>query len=164
VNSGCVGTQSQGWSSCKNEHQCKHGLCLILGLDSRQTRTANPRLQILTMPILVVISDSVYYTVFQKCSHFWATVCKMVCLCYQTVVCPVSLSCLSVCNVGVLWPNGWMDQDETWHGGWPRPRLHCVRWGASRLPKRGTTPSPNFWPISIVAKQLDASRCHLVQR
>ena len=24
--------------------------------------------------------------------------------------------CLSVCNVGVLWLNGWMDQDETWHG------------------------------------------------
>jgi len=25
-------------------------------------------------------------------------------------VCPV-------CNVGVLWPNGWMDQDATWYGG-----------------------------------------------
>ena len=33
--------------------------------------------------------------------------------------CPV---CLSVClHVGVLWPNGWMDQNETWHGGRPRP-------------------------------------------
>jgi len=31
------------------------------------------------------------------------------------------LSCLSVCNVGVLWPNGWMDQDETWHASRPRP-------------------------------------------
>jgi len=39
-------------------------------------------------------------------------------------------ACLSVypiwpvylyCNVGVLWPNGWMHQDETWHAG--RPRL-----------------------------------------
>jgi len=30
--------------------------------------------------------------------------------CYWTVVCPVSLS---VCDVGVLWPNGWMDQDAT---------------------------------------------------
>ena len=28
-------------------------------------------------------------------------------LCYRTVV-------LSVSNVGVLWPNGWMDQDATW--------------------------------------------------
>jgi len=27
------------------------------------------------------------------------------------------LSVLSVCYVGVLWPNGWMDQDETWHAG-----------------------------------------------
>jgi len=33
----------------------------------------------------------------------------MVPLCYQTVVHPV----LSVCDVGVLWPNGWMDQDAT---------------------------------------------------
>jgi len=41
-------------------------------------------------------------------------------------VCPV----LSVCDVGVLWPNGWMDQDETWHGG--------------RLPKRGAGHNPQF--------------------
>ena len=34
--------------------------------------------------------------------------------CYRTVVC---LSVLSVCDVGVLWPNGWIDKDETWHGG-----------------------------------------------
>jgi len=27
----------------------------------------------------------------------------------------VCLSYLSVCNVGVLWPNGWMDQDATWY-------------------------------------------------
>jgi len=25
------------------------------------------------------------------------------------------MSVLSVCNIGVLWLNGWMDQDETWH-------------------------------------------------
>ena len=65
---------------------------------------------------------------------FWATICKTVHpmlsvvsdiaifvlkgdiklqptnLCYQNVVCPISLS---VCDVGVLWPNGWMDQDAT---------------------------------------------------
>jgi len=28
---------------------------------------------------------------------------------------------LSVINVGVLWPNGWTDQNETWHAGKPRP-------------------------------------------
>jgi len=32
------------------------------------------------------------------------------------------LSVLSVSGVGVLWPNGWMDQDETWCGGRSRPR------------------------------------------
>ena len=31
-------------------------------------------------------------------------------------------------------------------------------------PKRGQSPLPNFWPISIVVKLLDASRCHLVWR
>ena len=44
--------------------------------------------------------------------------------------CPV-LFCLSVCNIGVLWLNSWMDRDETWHGGRPPPRPHCVRWGPS---------------------------------
>jgi len=29
----------------------------------------------------------------------------------------------------LLWPNGWMDQDGMWHGGRPRPRQHCARWG-----------------------------------
>jgi len=45
------------------------------------------------------------------------------------------LSVLSVCNVGVLWPNGWMDQDATWHGGRPRPRRRCVRLGHSSIRK-----------------------------
>jgi len=35
---------------------------------------------------------------------------KQFALCYRSVVC---LSVLSVCDVGVLWPNGWTDQDET---------------------------------------------------
>jgi len=33
----------------------------------------------------------------------------------------------------LLWPNGWMDQDDTWHGGRPRFRRHCVRWGPSSI-------------------------------
>ena len=32
------------------------------------------------------------------------------------------------------------------------------------LPKKGAELSPNFRPISIVAKRLDASKCHLVWR
>jgi len=31
----------------------------------------------------------------------------------------LSVRCLScpVCDVRALWPNGWTDQDETWHAG-----------------------------------------------
>jgi len=68
---------------------------------------------------------------------FWATVCK-------TVRPMLSVRCLPVCpvcNVGVLWPNGWTDQDETWHAGRPRPWPHCVRWGPScPSPKRHSPP------------------------
>jgi len=27
----------------------------------------------------------------------------------------------------LFWPNGWMDQDGTWHGGEPRSRPHYAR-------------------------------------
>jgi len=43
-----------------------------------------------------------------------------------------------------LWPNGWMDQDSTWHGGGPWSRPHCVRWGPSSPPKEGAEPPPQF--------------------
>jgi len=136
---------------------------------------------------------------------------KRFALSYRTVVC---LSC-PVCNVGGLWPSGWMDQDETWHRGRSRLWPHCVRWGPnSPPPKRSTAaaPAPTFfgpcllWPngstdqdvtwygpvglgpghimldgdspppkraqeyphfpahVSIVAKLLYGSRCHLVWR
>ena len=35
----------------------------------------------------------------------------------------------------LLWPNGWMDQDGTWHGSRPQPRWLCVRWGPSPTSK-----------------------------
>jgi len=69
-------------------------------------------------------------------NFFWATVCKTV-RPMLSVHCPV---CLSVCNVRALWPNGWTDQDETWHAGRPRPWPHCVRWGPSSPPSKGHTP------------------------
>ena len=50
------------------------------------------------------------------CYSFWVTVCKTVCPMLSDR-CPVCLSVRSLCDVGVLWPNGWTDQDETWHGG-----------------------------------------------
>jgi len=47
---------------------------------------------------------------------------------------PQFLAHACCCNVGVLWPNGWMDQDVTWHGGRPRPKPHYVRWASSSAP------------------------------
>ena len=57
---------------------------------------------------------------YNICDGFWATVYKTVLpmLSDGCPVCPV----LSVCGVRALWPNGWMDQDETSHAGRPRPR------------------------------------------
>ena len=75
---------------------------------------------------------------------FWATVCKTVHPILSDVV------CLSVCNVGVLWPNGWTDKDETWHAGKPRPRGHCVRWEPSSPPQKGGgAPSTIFGPCLL---------------
>jgi len=58
-------------------------------------------------------------------------------------VCLSCLSCLSVCDVGVLWPIGWTDQDESWHAGRPRPWPHCVRWGLTFSSPKGAQ-SPQF--------------------
>jgi len=62
---------------------------------------------------------------------------KRFALCYRTVVLSV-LSC--VYDVGALWLNGWMDQDETWHGSSHRPCPYCVRWGPSCPSPKGHSP------------------------
>jgi len=74
---------------------------------------------------------------------------KRFALCYRTVVCPDYPVCLY--NVGVLWPNGWMNQDQnaTRYVG----RHHCVRWGPSSPIERGTAPLPHSRLMSIVAKR-----------
>jgi len=46
----------------------------------------------------------------------------------------------------VLWLNGWMDEDGTWHGRGPRSRPHCARWDSAPLSKKGAVP-PHFWPF-----------------
>ena len=58
----------------------------------------------------------------------------------------------------LLQPNGWMDQDATLYDGRPLPAQHCVRYGPSSTP-RGAAPS-KVSAMSVVAKQLDGSRCH----
>jgi len=70
--------------------------------------------------------------------------------------CLSDMSC-PVYDVGVLWPNGWMDQGATWQGGRSRPKRHCVTWRPSSLtPKGGRTHNLRPRPMSIVAKRLDA--------
>jgi len=60
----------------------------------------------------------------------------------------VCLSVLPVCDVGVLWPNCWLDQDETLDKDRIRPRPHCVRWGPSSFPPKGAQP-PIFGPCLL---------------
>jgi len=62
-----------------------------------------------------------------------------------------------VCNVDVLWLNGWVYQDATWYGGSPRPRTHCVRWGLSSPTERGTT-APTF---AVYGRRLNRGPCLL---
>ena len=78
-------------------------------------------------------------------SFFGRPFVKRFALCYQTVVCPVCpvLSVLSVCNVRALWPNGWTDQDKTWHTGRPWRWPHCVRCRFSSPSPKGHS-SPQF--------------------
>jgi len=50
----------------------------------------------------------------------------------------------------LLWPNGWMDQDGTWHGGWPWFWPHCARWGTRSSPtKKGAERPPIFGPFLL---------------
>jgi len=90
----------------------------------------------------------------RQCPDFLATV-QRIAIWYGIIVLSVFLF---VCDVGVLWPNGLMDEDVTWHGGRPRSQPHCVRWGNRFPPKKGST-SPHIRPMSVLDKQLDGVRC-----
>jgi len=46
----------------------------------------------------------------------------------------------------LLWPNGWMDQDGTWHGGRPLFSPHCARWRHSSPPQKKKAEPPIFGP------------------
>ena len=79
--------------------------------------------------------------------------------------CPVCLSvCLSVCpvcDVGALWPNGLMDQDETWRAGRPRPWPHCVRWGPSSPSPKGAQPLQLIQNSLARAVDVAPKSCHI---
>ena len=87
----------------------------------------------------------------RRFSLFWHSLgdhfVKRFALCYQSVV---YLSVCTVCNVGVLWPDGWMDQDETRHAGSHRLWPQCIRWGPSCLSPKGAESSlPIFDPYLL---------------
>jgi len=70
--------------------------------------------------------------------YFWVTVCKTVhpmlsdrCL---SVVCHL---CVCLSNIRALCPNGWMDQDATWHEGRSQLKWLCVIWGPSPPAHKG---------------------------
>jgi len=86
-------------------------------------------------------------------AHFWATICKTVLpiLLYR---CPVMSVTLVYCGQTV----GWIKKKLGMQVG----LSHIVLDGYTATPKKGHT--PNFRPMSTVAKQLDGSRCHLVGR
>jgi len=48
------------------------------------------------------------------------------------------------CNISVLWPDVWMDQDATWYRGRPRLRQHFVRMGPSSPPMERDTVAARF--------------------
>ena len=80
---------------------------------------------------------------------------KRFALCYWTVV-------LSVCNVGVLWPNGSLDQAVTWYGGRPQSRPHCVRWGpSSPFPLKGAQQPPLLAHFAL-ARSLTSATAELL--
>jgi len=109
-----------------------------------------------------------YFRTYYKSYNFWATVCKMVramlsdcclfCLCPVLYVGRVLSVTLVYCGQTFLWikmKHGVQLGLGSGHivlDGDPAPAPQ--KWGRA----------PNFWPMSIVAKWLDGSRCHLVRR
>jgi len=111
--------------------------------------------------------------------HFWATVCKTVrhvlsdrCL----SVCPVLSVCLSVTLVYCGQTAGWIKMKLGIRVGLGPD--HTVLYGDPAPPRKGAQQLPHFRslraqaclrpynprPMSVVAKRLGESRCHLVRR
>jgi len=90
--------------------------------------------------------------------RFWATVCKTV----RPMLSDRCLTVCPVCDVGTLWPNGWMDQDETRHARRPRTWPPCVRWGLSFPSPKGH--SPQFSAHICCDQMVDVPRRNLVWR
>ena len=97
---------------------------------------------VINLPCCDMHQSFMWYT-----RSFWATVCETV----RPMLSDRCLSvCLSVCNVGVLWPNCLTDQDETWKLG-VQVGLgpgHIVLDGDPAPPPKGAHP-PIFGPYPL---------------
>jgi len=72
------------------------------------------------------------------------------------------LSCLSVCDVGVLWQTaGWIKMPLGMEVGLGRGHIVLCEDPAVPLPGKEHSP-PQFSAVSFVAKRLDGWRCHVV--
>ena len=85
--------------------------------------------------------------VLAVCLVFGWPFVKRFTLCYRS----------TVCDIGVLWPNGWMNQHETWHGGRPRPMPQGVM-GTQLPPERGTAEATSQMASQSVQLFLQRSR------
>jgi len=64
----------------------------------------------------------------------------------------------------LLWPMaGWIKMPLSREVGLLAQTTLCYMGTHGSLPKKGAEPL-NFWPMSIVAKLLGGSRCHIVRR
>jgi len=84
-----------------------------------------------------------------KSVNFWTTVCKTVHP-MLSEHCPV-LSCLSVCDVGVLWPNSWMIKMKLGMQVGVSPG-HILLDGDPAPPPLKAHSPPNFPPICVVSQ------------
>jgi len=74
--------------------------------------------------------------------------------------------CLSVCPVGELWKNGWLDLDAVWSGVGSRDG--CIRWGPRPQGEGGwvfslqlVCLSVYWWRPKAMQKRLNQSKCRL---
>jgi len=69
------------------------------------------------------------------------------------------LSILSVCGVGVLWRNGWTDQDATWYRGISLGPGDIVLYGDPAPPTERSTAAPTFQPVYCGQTVAHLSNC-----
>jgi len=131
------------WCQKKNRNNLKHVSLLWVTIHHRVVHQCDLYVMWrLTITLLHVLLSVVW-------KNFRATVCK-------TVRPMLSDRC--------LWPNGRMDQDETWHEGRPWP-MHIVLDADPAPPKRGhSCPQFSAHVCGDKTAGLDGSRCHLVRR